>query len=213
MCSCFYQYVSEPVRTKRWSSTKNAFVGNWKKLFLHGTNDTQWRNWAKCSLKQTTHYLRTTTKLGQNESFESASSQNSTKTMLYIIRRSSKILRLSQTSSVRTKNPFEFVETAHLVKQDEPSFAKKFHETLRTTFYILFVVRTNFMVSFGFCSGSRIVCNPLHSAIKMYPVRECEESATSGGQRKWINGWGLNPILVQTCKRHWKSVTKAADIA
>ncbi len=42
------------------------------------------------------------------------------------IRRSSKVLHLSQTSSVHTKNPFEFVvETARLAKQDEPSFAKK----------------------------------------------------------------------------------------
>ncbi len=62
----------ESVRTKKWSSPKNAFVRNRKELFLHGTNDTQaaksraalphsvrkcnrWSSAAKCNLTARTN--------------------------------------------------------------------------------------------------------------------------------------------------------------
>ncbi len=46
-------------------------------------------------------------------------------------------------------------------------FCKKtFRETLRTTFYTLFVMCTNFVVSSGFCSDLRIMCSPLERFIE-----------------------------------------------
>ncbi len=59
------------------------------------------------------------------------------KTILHTIHWSSKVSCLRRTFSVCTKNPFEFVmETARLMKQDEPSVAKKktYRKTLPNTF-------------------------------------------------------------------------------
>ncbi len=74
------------------------------------------------------HYSWSTTKPGWNESFAEkiVSSRNTTKTMLHTIRWSSKVSRLSLTSSVCAKNHFKFViKIARRAKQDEPSFVKK----------------------------------------------------------------------------------------
>ncbi len=76
-------------------------------------------------IKRTTHYLQTTAKHGWNESFleKIVGLQNTMKTMLHTICWSSEVSCLS--SSVHAKNPFEFImETAHLAKVDELSFAK-----------------------------------------------------------------------------------------